>query len=273
VCTTWGIKDKHLFLIGVFRRRLEYPALKRAVREHQAQFSATEVLIEDKASGTQLIQEPILEGCHGVTRYEPTTEKIMRLHAQTAIIENGFVHIPETAPWLAEYLHEMTVFPKGKYDDQVDSTAQFLDWFKRPFPGQVFFEYMQMQMQARQKPENPERYRVCLQAAGDVGSVYTLSGRDIILGPDRTVEVSAEDAESLIGAGWTKLGEWTDDESAEDDHISGPNTPEGPKVTYAPGSMEWLAQAEKDLAARKAAAEEKEQRRLARLAIFLGKKS
>jgi len=273
VCTTWGVKGKDLYLLAVFRRRLEYPALKRAVREQQAQFCATEVLIEDKASGTQLIQELILEGCHGVTRYEPTTEKIMRLHAQTAIIENGFVHIPETAPWLAEYLHEMTVFPKGKYDDQVDSTAQFLDWFKRPFPGQVFFEYMQMQMQARQKPENPERYRVCLQAAGDVGSVYTLSGRDIILGPDRTVEVSAEDAESLIGAGWTKLGEWTDDESAEDDHISGPNTPEGPKVTYAPGSMEWLAQAEKDLAARKAAAEEKEQRRLARLAIFLGKKS
>jgi hypothetical protein len=34
----------------------------------------------------------------------------------------------------------MTVFPKGKHDDQVDSTAQFLDWFKRPFPGQGFFE-------------------------------------------------------------------------------------------------------------------------------------
>jgi phage terminase large subunit-like protein len=28
----------------------------------------------------------------------------------TALIENGFVHIPEDAPWLAEYLHEMTVF-------------------------------------------------------------------------------------------------------------------------------------------------------------------
>src|SRR4051794_14808623 len=26
--------------------------------------------------------------------------------------------------------------PKGKHDDQVDSTAQFLDWFKKPFPGQ-----------------------------------------------------------------------------------------------------------------------------------------
>jgi hypothetical protein len=59
----------------------------------------------------------------------------MRLHAQTGTINNGFVHIPETAPpWLAEYLHEMTVFPKGKHDDQVDSTAQFLDWFKAPVP-------------------------------------------------------------------------------------------------------------------------------------------
>jgi hypothetical protein len=52
------------------------------------------------------------------------------------MIENGFVHIPETSPWLAEYLHEMTVFPNGKHDDQVDSTAQFLHWFKKPFPGQ-----------------------------------------------------------------------------------------------------------------------------------------
>jgi predicted phage terminase large subunit-like protein len=99
------------------------------------------VLIEDKASGTQLIQELIADGCHGVTRYQPTCDKIMRLHAQTALIENGFVHIPETAPWLAVYPHELTVFPKGKHDDQVDSTAQFLDWFRRPFPSQGIYEY------------------------------------------------------------------------------------------------------------------------------------
>jgi hypothetical protein len=47
----------------------------------------------------------IADGCHGVTRYQPDCEKIMRLHAQTALIENGFVRIPETAPWFAEYLH------------------------------------------------------------------------------------------------------------------------------------------------------------------------
>src|SRR5215470_15895695 len=140
VCTTWGVKGKHLFHIGLCRRRLEYPALKRAVREQQDLFNASVVLIEDKASGTQLIQDLIAEGCHRVTRYQPTDEKTMRMHAQTAVIENGFVHIPETAPWLAEYLHELAVFPNGKHDDQADSTAQFLDWFKRPFAGQGIFE-------------------------------------------------------------------------------------------------------------------------------------
>ena len=36
----------------------------------------------------------LADGCHGVTRHQPTCDKIMRLHAQTVMIENGFVHIP-----------------------------------------------------------------------------------------------------------------------------------------------------------------------------------
>jgi hypothetical protein len=67
----------------------------------------------------------------------------------------GFVHLPETAPWLAEYLHEMTTFPKGKHDDQVDSTAQFLDWFKRPFPGQGVHEYYRQLAQEAEKRRKP----------------------------------------------------------------------------------------------------------------------
>src|SRR5437773_1274520 len=135
VCTTWGVRDKNLYLLGLLRRRLEYPALKRAVREQRDHFGANVVLIEDKASGTQLSQELIADGCYGVTRYEPTPYKIMRLNAQTAMIESGIVYIPESASWLAEYLHELTVFPNGKHDEQVDSTAQFLDSVTKPMPS------------------------------------------------------------------------------------------------------------------------------------------
>src|SRR5437667_64077 len=164
VCTTWGVHGKNLYLLGLLRQRLEYPALKRAVREQQNLFDATEVLIEDKASGTQLIQELIADGCYGVARYQPMMDKIMRLHAQTAMIENGFVHIPETAPWLAEYLHEMTVFPKGKHDDQVDSTAQFLDWFKTPMPHWGIFEFTRRMAEKLKHPEPVEQFYVRLKA-------------------------------------------------------------------------------------------------------------
>jgi len=78
-----------------------------------------------------LIQELLAEGLHAVTRYRPQSDKAMRMHAQTAIIENGFVRVAESAPWLVEYLHELTAFPNGKHDDQLDSTAQLLDWFKQ----------------------------------------------------------------------------------------------------------------------------------------------
>jgi predicted phage terminase large subunit-like protein len=130
VCTTWGIKEKQVYLLHVFRKRLGYPELKRAVREQAEAFSPQVILIEDKASGTQLIQELVGEGMHAIKRYEPTMDKIMRMHSVTSTIENGFVHLPEKAFWLGEYLHELTTFPMGKNDDQVDATSQALDWFK-----------------------------------------------------------------------------------------------------------------------------------------------
>ena len=36
----------------------------------------------------------------------------------------------ERAPWLTLYLAELMTSPNGNHDDQVDSTAQMLDWFK-----------------------------------------------------------------------------------------------------------------------------------------------
>jgi len=50
VCTTWGKKDNNLYLLHVLRRRMEYPELKRAVREQSRTFKASTILIEDKSS-------------------------------------------------------------------------------------------------------------------------------------------------------------------------------------------------------------------------------
>src|SRR5438067_5600453 len=82
VCTTWGVKGKDVFLLHVLRKQLEYPDLKRAVQDQQQLYSANVVLIEDRASGTQLIQELKAEKFYFVVPYKPSGDKVMRMHSQ-----------------------------------------------------------------------------------------------------------------------------------------------------------------------------------------------
>lgn len=156
VCTTWGVKSSDLYLLNVYRRRLEYPDLRRAVRDMATAFKVKNILVEDKASGTQLIQDLIADGIHGVTRYQPTLEKIIRMHSVTSTIENGFVYLPETADWLAEYLHELVTFPKSRFDDQADSTSQALDWFKMKGRYPAIIEFYRREVEKmKRRPQMP----------------------------------------------------------------------------------------------------------------------
>jgi predicted phage terminase large subunit-like protein len=210
VCTSWGILGKDLYLIDVLRRRMEYPELKRAVRAQYELYRPSVVLIEDKASGTQLIQELIADGLYAVTRYQPQSDKVMRMHAQTAMIENGFVHLPDAAPWLAPYLHEITTFPNGRHDDQVDSTAQMLDWFKQagsgvPTSNAGIFEYTRMMAERLRQGDEMTGPMVRLRAPAGVGAVQTLSRRHLNVANDGTVEMSESDAVPLLAAGWEKV--------------------------------------------------------------------
>lgn len=100
VCTTCGLRDNHFYVLNVYRHKLAYPDLKRAMREQHRLFNATSILVEDKASGTQLIKDLIKDRLSKIVRVTRDGGKIMWLHAQTATIENGFVHIPTSAHWL-----------------------------------------------------------------------------------------------------------------------------------------------------------------------------
>jgi predicted phage terminase large subunit-like protein len=143
VCTTWGVTySKDIYLLHVLRTRLEYPELKRKLREMAEQFRAGVVLIEDSSAGTQLIQELGREGFARIKAIKPKGDKAMRMVAQTPMIEAGRVYIPYDAPWLNDYLHELAMFPKGKTDDQVDSMAQALAHIGVPTPADNWMEYI-----------------------------------------------------------------------------------------------------------------------------------
>ena len=129
VCTTWGVWNKKFYLLHVYRGRLDFPELKRKVKELGERFDPNAILVEDKASGTQLIQELKRDAVFNLKPHSPRpgNDKVMRLHDQTVAFESGRVLFPKEAHWLADYLKELAAFPGGKHDDQVDSTTQALE--------------------------------------------------------------------------------------------------------------------------------------------------
>jgi predicted phage terminase large subunit-like protein len=132
VCTTWKADFENHYLIDVFRKRLDYPNLKRAVKEQAQKHKANIIIIEDKASGTPLIQDLHADGVCGLEPYDPGPgiDKQMRLFAVSAEFESGRARLPRSASWKEEYIREITGFPGTKYDDQVDSTSQALEVLK-----------------------------------------------------------------------------------------------------------------------------------------------
>jgi hypothetical protein len=85
-------------------------------------------LVEDKANGPAVIAmlQTEISGLIGVN---PEGGKISRAHAVSAVVEAGNVFLPHPmiAPWVEGYLAELSIFPNGHHDDQVDQTTQALN--------------------------------------------------------------------------------------------------------------------------------------------------
>ena len=130
VCTTWGERHGGWDLLQVLVRRLEYPDLKSLVVSQASAWQPDAILIEDKASGQQLLQDLRRESQLPIIAINPEADKITRFAACSALIEAGRVYLPTQAAWLTDYEAEILTFPNAAHDDQVDSTSQFLNWMK-----------------------------------------------------------------------------------------------------------------------------------------------
>jgi predicted phage terminase large subunit-like protein len=86
-----------------------------------------EVLIEDKGSGQQLIQDLQRETNYAIIAMEPGgIDKVTRMANESPVIEAGQMWVPEEAPWLFDFEQEISNFPNAPNDDQVDMVSQYL---------------------------------------------------------------------------------------------------------------------------------------------------
>lgn len=143
VCTTWGFEydEKKWYLLDVFRKRLDFPDLRRAVIELWRRWKADSVIIEKAASGHALSQDLRTTGPFRPVMIDPVSSKEERFNGCLSEVEAGYFLMPRDASWLDDFRHELRAFPKGRYDDQADSFSQFVKYQQRKWEW-VMTEFM-----------------------------------------------------------------------------------------------------------------------------------
>lgn len=131
VCITALARKNEVFVLDVFRDKLQFPDLLRRTIDLASQWETNTLLIEDAASGAQLIQVLKRERQSHIPSpipRKPVADKVTRFSGQSARIEAGDLLLPEDAPWLAGFERELLGFPNLRHDDQVDALTQLLAW-------------------------------------------------------------------------------------------------------------------------------------------------
>ena len=135
--TTWGVfthhKDnqKYLILLNTYKKRVEFPELKKDVLREYNEYEPDTLIVEKKASGAPLIYDLRAMGIP-VSEYTPSKgqDKFARLNSVSDIIASGKVWVPRTR-WAEELVDEIASFPSGEHDDLVDSTTLALMRFRQ----------------------------------------------------------------------------------------------------------------------------------------------
>lgn len=136
VLQCWGVgEDGKLYLIDQLRGKWEAPELKRRTIEFwQKHKSAAnyppilfgtlrEMMIEDKSSGTGLIQDIKLSGSIPIKPIPRDKDKLTRVQDVVSYIEVGYVCLLENEPWVADFIAECEAFSPDdshQHDDQID---------------------------------------------------------------------------------------------------------------------------------------------------------
>lgn len=125
----WGQGvDGKAYLIDVVRGRFEAPELEKTAKilwdayrlvDPNKYGSLRKMVIEDKASGTGLIQS-LARKSIPVIAMQREKDKYTRALDIVPACASGLVVLPKDAPWLKTFEAEVAAFPDGSFDDQVD---------------------------------------------------------------------------------------------------------------------------------------------------------
>ena len=125
---TAGRVDALCFLLDLFHERTDFPGTVEAfLRMTERWPDAVTKLVEDKANGPALM-DTLRAHVPGITSVSPDGTKEARMHAVSPFVEGGGLVLPhpQIAPWVNDFVDEVTTFPMAAHDDRADALSQLL---------------------------------------------------------------------------------------------------------------------------------------------------
>jgi predicted phage terminase large subunit-like protein len=131
----WVKGGGNYYLADVIAGRWEFSDLRARVLgfygKHREIAPVLHLCVEDAASGQSLAQEIRRTTDVPIVSVKVNASKLVRAEAVTPLFESGKVFLPESAPWLNDWLDEHLRFPAGKHDDLVDTTSGALERLRK----------------------------------------------------------------------------------------------------------------------------------------------
>lgn len=128
VIQVWLKSGSGFYLVDQARGQWDFDETCIELRKMIAKYpQARSRVIEAKANGEAIITH-LGKTISGLLPVTPKGNKESRANAVVPYFAAGNVFLPER-DWTAAFVHELSVFPKGRYDDQVDACTQILCWF------------------------------------------------------------------------------------------------------------------------------------------------
>lgn len=125
--------DGGVYLIDLVRGKWEAPELEQKMTDiwnkYRPIHKVQGVYIEDKSSGTGLIQNIQRKKAFPIKGVQVDADKYTRVLSVQGYIESGYVYLPENAPWVSDFIDEcekFTATDSHKHDDQVDTLTMTL---------------------------------------------------------------------------------------------------------------------------------------------------
>jgi predicted phage terminase large subunit-like protein len=120
VICAWAVTPSYdLLLIDLHRERMEGPDIERSIIAMYQKWNAQYAGIESAQAQLLVVQSLRKKGLT-IRALKADLDKLSRAIPAINRMEAGQIFLPESAPWLDEFIAELLAFNHGAHDDQVD---------------------------------------------------------------------------------------------------------------------------------------------------------